>query len=483
MKDDAEGVKVKTLKGLVTELKSELGVKNVFCWHALHGYWRGVSEELGKAAGIHVTNIFPKPSQSLLKLEPQSAWDPVSLFGVGVMTTKSDLEKFYELLHTPLVEAGVDGVKVDVQSGVSAAGDGVGGGPHISKLYTKAMEASVSKRFPALNGAANCLNCMCHSTENLYRHKATSVARASEDFFPGRPETHTVHLVNVAYNSLFIGEICLPDWDMFHSKHESAGLHAAARAIGGCPVYVSDKPGHHDPQLLKKLVLPDGSVLRAKLPGRPTKDCLFVDVTSDESSALKIWNMNSIGGVVGAFNVQGVAWNYDTHDNQVLNSSPRPVLAEVKPHDIETLRKVPGPFAAWRHRSSSLEFLPKGDSVMKVQLDHRDWEIFSIIPIQMIDNLMWAPIGLSSMMNCGGAVSSTQLEKTPSSIAKVVAKFESRGPGRFVAFTNTPPSRVFIENSDNTNLLFLHDDETGELSFELPSENEGIAHKIRVEWD
>ena len=44
-----------------------------------------------------------------------------------------------------------------------------------------------------------------------------------------------VHLVNVAYNSIFIGEIALPDWDMFHSKHEVAALHAAARAVGGRP--------------------------------------------------------------------------------------------------------------------------------------------------------------------------------------------------------------------------------------------------------
>ena len=64
---------------------------------------------------------------------------------------------------------------------------------------------------------------------------------------------------------------------MFHSNHESAGLHAAARAIGGCPVYVSDKPGDHDPELLRKLVLPTGEVLRAQNPGRPTKDCLFAD--------------------------------------------------------------------------------------------------------------------------------------------------------------------------------------------------------------
>eukprot|EP00966_Prymnesium_polylepis_P007480 171955-Prymnesium_polylepis.1 len=120
------------------------------------------------------------------------------------------------------------------------------------------MEASVAAHF----GTA-CINCMCHSMENLYNYAHTAVARASDDFYPMRPDSHTCHIVNVAYNSLFVGEICLPDWDMFHSLHEVAALHAAARAIGGCPVYVSDAPGQHDVQLLRRLVLPDGSVLRA----------------------------------------------------------------------------------------------------------------------------------------------------------------------------------------------------------------------------
>ena len=64
-----------------------------------------------------------------------------------------------------------------------------------------------------------------------------------------------------------------------HSLHEVGSLHAAARAVGGCPVYVSDKPGQHDIPLLRRLVLPDGSVLRGQLPGRPTRDCLFSDVS------------------------------------------------------------------------------------------------------------------------------------------------------------------------------------------------------------
>ena len=48
-------------------------------------------------------------------------------------------------------------------------------------------------------------------------------------------------------------------------------MHAAARAVSGGAIYVSDKPGQHDFELLRELVLPDGSVLRGKLPGRPTR--------------------------------------------------------------------------------------------------------------------------------------------------------------------------------------------------------------------
>ena len=79
-----------------------------------------------------------------------------------------------------------------------------------------------------------------------------------------------------------------PDWDMFQSKHPAAKAHAAARAVSGAAVYVSDYPGQHDFSLLKQLVLPDGSVLRARLPGRPTADCLFTDVLRDGKSLLKV---------------------------------------------------------------------------------------------------------------------------------------------------------------------------------------------------
>jgi hypothetical protein len=46
--------------------------------------------------------------------------------------------------------------------------------------------------------------------------------------------------------------------------------------------------GEHDFSLLRRLVLPDGSVLRCSLPGRPTADCLFRDVSRDQQTVLKV---------------------------------------------------------------------------------------------------------------------------------------------------------------------------------------------------
>ena len=56
----------------------------------------------------------------------------------------------------------------------------------------------------------------------------------------------------------------------------------------GGPFYVSDRPGQHDFAMLRRMVLPDGSVLRCQLPGRPTADCLFADVSHDGKTVLKV---------------------------------------------------------------------------------------------------------------------------------------------------------------------------------------------------
>ncbi len=59
----------------------------------------------------------------------------------------------------------------------------------------------------------------------------TVVARSSDDFWPQDPASHTTHVSVNAYNSLFMGAVVQPDWDMFHSRHPAALLHATARMV------------------------------------------------------------------------------------------------------------------------------------------------------------------------------------------------------------------------------------------------------------
>jgi len=56
-------------------------------------------------------------------------------------------------------------VKVDVQGTVGLMGSKLGGGPDMTRKYHQSLERSVQAAFPG----NHCINCMCHSTENLYR--------------------------------------------------------------------------------------------------------------------------------------------------------------------------------------------------------------------------------------------------------------------------------------------------------------------------
>ena len=175
-------------------------------------------------------------------------------------------------------------MQVDCQAGVGLVGSVTGGGPSTARGYHAALESSIADFFPGNHA----INCMCHSTENLYQMRDTAVARASDDFYPREPASSAPHIAACAYNSLFIAPLCLPDWDMFQSEHPAARLHACARAVSGAAIYVSDKVGRHDFAVLRQLVLRDGSTLRAARPALPVADCVFADPLRDGQTALKV---------------------------------------------------------------------------------------------------------------------------------------------------------------------------------------------------
>ena len=214
--------KFNELGKLVKEVKGEYGLKYAYCWHALAGYWLGVDPDSPGMARFRPKIQYPCIAPhydyvpGVLAAEPTMAWNPSSFIGMGVIPPLY-VRDFFEEVHSTLHDAGIDGVKVDAQAAITMLGVGYGGSSQMTRAYVHAMEKS-AKMY--LN--SNVINCMCHPTENLYSFRETSIARASDDFYPREPASHTVHILNVAYNTLFLGEIVLPDWDMFQVLSLSA---------------------------------------------------------------------------------------------------------------------------------------------------------------------------------------------------------------------------------------------------------------------
>eukprot|EP00897_Mesotaenium_endlicherianum_P005867 jgi/Mesen1/5308/ME000264S04334 len=434
------------LAEVVKEAKDDHDLKYVYVWHALMGYWGGVSHTNMDTKHYNSAIAFPVHAPGVLGNQPEMAEDSLTVNGVGVLRPES-IFRFYDELHSYLAGAGVDGVKVDVQNILETVAAGLGGRVALTRAYQAALEASIAKNFRD-NGI---IACMSHNTDGLYMSKQTAVVRASDDFWPRDPASHTIHVASVAYNSMFLGEFMQPDWDMFHSLHPAAEYHAAARAVGGCAVYVSDKPGEHDFDLLKKLVLPDGSVLRARLPGRPTRDCIFTDPARDSATVLKIWNTNLHTGIVGAFNCQGAGWCKVGKKNMVHNASPDAVSGSIRASDVDNIRALAPPdwtgdVALFAHRAGEVTRLPRGAS-LPLSLQRLEYEVFTVSPIQYFSSgAGFAPLGLAGMFNSGGAVQdlkyTSELEAAPPSADMAV-----KGGGQFLAFCSAEPSDVLVDGA------------------------------------
>lgn len=467
------------LKQLVDEVKHDHNVKYVYIWHALAGYWGGVKPAAEGMEHYDTSLAYPVQSPGVRGNQPDIVMDSLSVHGLGLVHPKKVFD-FYNELHQYLASCGVNGVKVDVQNIIETLGAGHGGRVSLTRAYHQALEASIARNFPD-NG---CISCMCHNTDGLYSAKQTAVVRASDDFYPRDPASHTIHISSVAYNTLFLGEFMQPDWDMFHSLHPAAEYHAAARAVGGCPIYVSDKPHLHNFDLLKKLVLPDGSILRAQLPGRPTRDSLFNDPARDGMSLLKIWNVNKCTGAVGVFNCQGAGWCKVAKKTRIHNADPGTLTGSISTQDVDSIAQLAGPdwdgqAIVYSYKSGEVIRLPKG-ATLPVTLKVLEYELFHISPLKEIaPGMSFAPIGLLNMFNSGGAVEQFDIKKVDDGNATATVSLRVRGCGRFGAYSSQKPIRCTVNLSEAE---FSYDSATGLVTLNIPvPETEMYRWNLEIE--
>ncbi|KAJ8768234.1 hypothetical protein K2173_021174 [Erythroxylum novogranatense] len=449
-----------------------VGIKNiyVYVWHAIIGYWGGVRPGVKEMEEYDSTMKFPMMSKGVVENDPAWKIDAMVLQGLGIVNPKG-VYKFYNEMHNYLASAGIDGLKVDVQSILETVGGGLGGRVELTRQYHQALDASVARNFPD-NG---CIACMSHNTDALYCSKQTAVVRASDDFFPRDPLSHTIHITAVAYNSVFLGEFMQPDWDMFHS----------------------DKPGKHNFELLKKLVLPDGSILRPLLPGRPTRDSLFNDPARDGVSLLKIWNMNKFTGVLGVYNCQGAAWNTSEKRMTSHETETEAITGAVRGRDVHLIseaatdRNWSGNCAVYGHRTGELVTLPY-NAAMPVTLKVLEYELFTVTPIKdLAPGFSFAPLGLINMFNAGGAIQRLNYEvkgcegavggeKVENSNSELVANvsMDIKGCGKFGAYTSTEPRKCLV---DSNVVDFTYGTVSGLVIVNVDNLSEGDIHVVEVE--
>ncbi len=392
--------------------KSELGVRTFLVWHAVHGYWGGLHEDAFPE--LEVTTVERNLAPEILGHFPNGNWEWWGAL-VGRPSARG-VALFYDRYHAALAAQGVDGVKVDNQASVEGIARGAGGRVAYAAAVRSGLEASVARHF-----GGRLINCMSCSTDLVYRTARFGLTRSSTDFWPKRPESHGLHAVTNAIVSLWFGELIDPDWDMFQSGHPAGAFHAALRAVSGGPVYVSDKPGVHDFDLLRKLALSDGTVLRAKQPGRPTRDCLFEDPL-EAATLLKIWNENECSAVLGAFNAR-----YREGGDRIEGA--------LSPSDVPTL--VGDDFVVYLHHAKSLTRVARSGRV-RVVLDTLEAEVAIVAPV--LEG--FAALGLVDKLNGGGAV-------TESTSTGAVRHVKLRDGGEFAAFSQKKPKTVLVDGASS----------------------------------
>lgn len=267
------------LKHTISHIRNKHpAIKHIAVWHALLGYWGGISPG-GKIAKTYKTMEVDRKDAKRRDLP---------LGGKMLVVAKEDVSRFYNDFYTFLEDCGVDAVKTDAQFMVDTWVE-AGARRDLIKTYLDAWTLSTLRHF-----SAKAISCMSQIPQALFysqmpTNRPTILVRNSDDFFPEVPASHPWHVWVNAYNAIFMKHLnVLPDWDMFQTVHDYSGFHAAARCVSGGPIYITDVPGSHNMDLISQMTgtTPRGRtvIFRPSVLGR----AIYPYMGYDDDSLLKV---------------------------------------------------------------------------------------------------------------------------------------------------------------------------------------------------
>ena len=267
----------KGLAAAVADMKKE-GMENVGLWFPTTGYWYGLVKD-GPAYKMQESNVAPAAGDRIIAIPEEDT-----------------AEKYFDVFCGAAKDFGCDFVKIDNQSchffykGMYPIGKS-------SRAMQKAIDKAVFKHF-----GGSLINCMGMPTECMLNRPDSAVSRCSDDFMPESKSWFAKNILECAYNGLLQGRFYINDWDMWWTDDAQAEKNALCHAVSGGPIYVSDKLGRTNPEVLLPLMFDDGKILRLDDSAMPTEDCIIGNPTKT-LRPFKIKNRFNGGAVVAAFNI------------------------------------------------------------------------------------------------------------------------------------------------------------------------------------
>lgn len=342
-------------------------ISHIAVWHALLGYWGGISPDGDIAKNFKTKEVKIKDptaggpiakafeSQSLLAIDPD------------------DVDRFYDDFYRYLSSTGVDSVKTDAQFFLDLLEC-----PEDRRIFTRTYQDAWSISSLRYFGT-RAISCMSMFPQAIFHsqlpnNKPTIPLRNSDDFFPEVPASHTWHVFCNAHNALLTRYLnVLPDWDMFQTSHPYASFHAAARCVSGGPIYITDEPGNHNIALINEITAPSTQgytvILRPGVAGRT------IDMYHDynDGQVLRVstytgWARTG-SGILGLFNVSG------------RRSSSLTSLREFPGiHDDYNVEYIIRAYTTGR--ITNLIRPSDRDTLVGVDLEDKGWEILTAYPTQ-----------------------------------------------------------------------------------------------------
>lgn len=322
------------MKEAIEDLKKE-GIPAVGVWFPTTGYWAGLEPNESEAERQKDNTVTLSNGQIIVAPEKEKA------------------ERYFDDLCSRVKEWGGDFVKIDNQ-GFHQRYENVAPIGESARAIQNGIDKASDKYF---DGAL--INCMGMPSECMF-NRTSVVSRCSDDFIPESREWFAKNILQCSYNGLLQGQFYVNDWDMWWTDDDQAVKNSLCRAISGGPIYVSDKIGRTNPEILKPLCLEDGRIIRPDESATPTADCLMQNPTTTDK-IFKIRNRIGDNGVCAVFNI---------------NAENKPVSGTLTPIELGI---ADGDYIYYEHFTKQTGVLKAGEKLQITLIDNDDFRMYSFV--------------------------------------------------------------------------------------------------------